>query len=100
MVKLTIENEEVKKEFNSRYVFAVIGDPDDEADMAIAFIGKTSPQELAEQVGKSFGTQVKFLTDKISSRFRLCEILSKEALLAMIGDEVEVKEVETNIEED
>ena len=100
MVKLTIENEEVKKEFNSRFVFAVVGDPEGEADVAIAFLGMASPQELAEQVGKSFGTQVKFLTDKMSSRIRLCEILSKEAIMALIGGDVEVKEVETNIKED
>lgn len=100
MVKLTIENEEFKKEFNSRFVFAVVGDPEGEADAAIGFIGQTSPHELAETVGNAIGTQFKVITDDTSSRLRLSEILMKTVIMALIGDDEGVKEVETNIEED
>ena len=99
MVKLTIENEELKKEFNSRFVFAVIGDPEGDGDAEVVLLGQANPKEIAEHVGNAIGTQFKFLTDKTSSRIRLCEILTQKTLMALIGDDVEVKKVETNIEE-
>lgn len=99
MVKLTVENEEVKKEYSSRWIFAVAADPEGEADAAIAFLGMTSPRELAEKVGESIGTQFKFLTDDIGSRIKLCKILSTAAIIAVFGNDIKAEEVEVDIKE-
>lgn len=99
MVKLTVENEEVKKEINSRWVFAVAADLEEGADGAIALLGPTSPRELAETVGKSIGTQFKYLTGDIGLRLKLCKILSEAAIIAVFGNDIQVIKEEVDLKE-
>lgn len=99
MVKMTFENEEVKKEFNSRFVFAVAVDLEDGADGAVALLGPTSPRELAEKVGKSIGAQFKYLAGDISSQIKLCKILSEAAIIAVLGNDIKVIKEEVDLKE-
>ena len=99
MVKITIENEEVKKEINSRFVFAVAADLEDGADGAVVLLGQTSPRELAETVGKSIGAQFKCLTGDISSQIKLCKILSEAAIIAVFGNDIKVIKEEVDLKE-
>ena len=99
MVKLTVENEEVKKEINSRWVFAVSCNLEDGADGAIALLGPTSPRELAETVGKSIGAQFKYLAGDISSQIKLCKILSEAAIIAVFGNNIQVIKEEVDLKE-
>ena len=99
MVKLTVENEEVKKEINSRWVFAVSCDLEDGADGAIALLGQTSSRELAEKVEKSIGAQFKYLAGDISSQIKLCKILSEAAIIAVLGNDIQVIEEEVDLKE-
>lgn len=99
MVKLTVENEEVKKEINSRWVFAVSCDLEDGADGAIALLGQTSRRELAETVGKSIGTQFKYLAGDISSQIKLCKILSEAAIIAVFENNIQAIKEEVDLKE-
>ena len=95
MVKITIENDGTKTEMSGKCLFAAVIDPEGDGDMVTALIGKTSPGNLAEALGKCIGAQITELAPDFTNQLRLLDILAKSTARGMSGD---VKAVKADIE--
>jgi hypothetical protein len=105
MIKLTLEDDEFKKDIEGRFIFAVTGRDDDpaakeeEAAATIAFVGETTPRELAETVGHAIGSQIRQICDDPLSMLEIVKICQESVLKGLIGDGSRIKPIMYDIKE-
>ena len=95
MVKVTFETDEAKNEMSGKCVFAVVIDPENEAYIATALMGTTSPYDLINAIGKGTGAQIARICPDFKSKLKLIEVLGESTAKGMFG----TLKIETQAEE-
>ena len=93
MVKITIESDGMKTELAGKCIFAVVIDPECGGDMVTTLVGKTSPYEMADSIGKCVGKQIKDIVPSPSDQLHIIGILAESVARGAYGDDIREKKI-------
>lgn len=85
MAKVTFETDGAKNEMSGKCIFAVVIDPENEADIAAVLIGTTSPYDLIDAIGKGTGAQIAKICPDFKSKLKLIEVLGESTAKGVFG---------------